>query len=209
MPKLPFSSKETRFFAFFQQQAENIVKMAKQLKDMIYTWQNIKERASIIADMEREGNAITHDIMTLLYRSFITPLDREDIISLANSLDKIADGIRSTADTMYLYRIEYPTDRAKELCNMILQAVLEVEGGVLEIKGRIREPDILIKKCITINRIENAGDNVYRSALAELFTQNDMIFIIKWREIYKHMESTINGCEAFTDILEGIATKYA
>jgi uncharacterized protein len=209
MPKLPFSSKETMYFVFFQQQAENIVKMAKQLKDMIYSWQNVKERASVIADMERDGNAITHDIMTLLHRSFITPLDREDIISLANSLDRIADGIRSTADTLYLYKIEGPTDRAKELCNMILQAVLEVEGGVLEIKGRIRKPDDLIKRCITINRIENSGDIVYRSALAELFSQNNMIFIIKWREIYKHMESTINGCEAFTDILEGIATKYA
>jgi uncharacterized protein len=210
MPKIPFFSKDTRFFAFFQQEAENTIKMAKQLKDLIYSWQNVKERASVIADMEREGNAITHDIMTLLYHSFITPLDREDITALTNSLDNIADCIRSTADTMYLYGIERPTDRAKELSNIILQGVLEVGGGVSEINSTIRDPNVLLKRCITINRIENAGDLVYRAALAELFDPpNNSIFVIKWHEIYDHMESSINGCEKFADILEGIATKYA
>ena len=115
MPKFSLFPKETKFFAFFEQEAENIVKMAQQLKDMIYIWQNVKERASVLADMEQDGDAITHDIMTLLYRSFITPLDREDISSLAHSLDDIADRIHAIADTLYLYGIEGPTDRAKEL----------------------------------------------------------------------------------------------
>jgi uncharacterized protein len=159
--------------------------------------------------MEQDGDAITHDIMKLLYRSFITPLDREDISSLANSLDNIADLIHLIADTLYLYKIETPTDKARELSDIILKAVLEVEGSVSEIKSQINQPE-LQKRCVAINQIENAGDVVYRAALAELFDQpHDMALVVKWREIYKHMNSTLVGCEAFSDVLDTIAVKYA
>jgi uncharacterized protein len=209
MPRFSFFSKETQIYAFFEQDAENIVKMAQRLKDMIYIWQNVKERASVLADMEQEGDAITHDITRYLYKSFITPLDREDISSLANSLDDIADCIHSIADTLYLYRIEGPTERAKELSDIILKAVLEVQSGVLEIHSNIQQPAIL-KRCVTIHNIENSGDIVYHAALADLFSHpDDMILIVKWREIYEKMKSTIVGCEVFADVLEGIAIKYA
>ncbi len=209
MPKFSLMPKETRFFAYFEQQAENIVKMAQQLKDMIYIWQNIKERARVLADMEQDGDAITHDIMTLLNLSYITPIDREDITALTHSLDDIADRIHAVADTLYLYRIEQPTGRAKEMSDIILKAALEVQTGILEIKSQMRQPDLL-KISENINQIENSGDVIYKTALAELFDQpNDMSFIVKWREVYKKMEATIDGCEIFSDILEDIAIKYA
>jgi uncharacterized protein len=201
-------SKDVKIFAFFEQDVENIVKMAQQLKDMIYVWQNVKERTKLLADMEQDGDAITHDIMRYLYRSFLAPLDREDITALANSLDDIADRIHATADTMYLYGIEGPTERAKELSNFVLKAVLEVKSGVLEIQSNIRQTEIL-KRCVNIHEIENLSDAVYRAALAELFAHpDDIVFIVKWREIYKKMQSTIEGCEIFADILEGVAIKY-
>jgi predicted phosphate transport protein (TIGR00153 family) len=200
--------KDMKFFAFFEQQADNIVKMAQQLKDMVYVWQNVKERAGMLADMEQDGDAITHDIMTLMHRSFITPIDREDISSLAHSLDDIADRIHAVADTLYLYRIESPNDRAKELCDLILKATLEVKVGVAEINTKIRQPEAL-EASKNINQIENSGDVVYRTALAELFVHpNDIASLLKWREIYKKMESTIDGCETFANVLEGIAAKY-
>jgi uncharacterized protein Yka (UPF0111/DUF47 family) len=209
MPSFSLVPKETKFFAFFEQQADNIVKMAHQLRDMVYIWQNIKERASVLADMEQDGDAITHDIMTLLARTFVPPLDREDIASLAHSLDEIANRIHAVADTLYLYNVESPTDRAKEMCDLILKAVLEVKVGVSEINLKMRRPE-LINRCITINQIENSGDIVYRTALVELFSHTtDMASIVKWREIYQKMESTVDGCEAFANILEGIALKYA
>jgi predicted phosphate transport protein (TIGR00153 family) len=208
MSKFSLMPKETRFFAYFEQQADNIIKMAHQLKDMVYIWQNIQERAGILADMEQDGDAITHDIMTLLHRSYITPIDREDITALTHSLDDIADRIHAIADTLYLYRIEGPTDRAKELCDIILKAVLEVQGGVSEIKSNMHQPDLL-KRSEAINQIENSGDIIYHKALAELFTNpDDMAFIVKWREVYKKMGATIKGCEVFADILEEIAIKY-
>jgi predicted phosphate transport protein (TIGR00153 family) len=209
MAKLYLLPKEPKFFAFFQQQAENNVKMVHQLKDMIYIRQNVKERASILADMEQDGDAITHDIMTLLHLSAVTPFDREDISALAYSLDDIADHIHEIADMLYLYGIEGPTDRAKELCDIILEAVLEVEGSVSEINFSMNKSE-LIKRCVTIHEIENFGDRVYRAALGELFEQPDNIaFIVKWRDIYNKMESAIDGCETFAGILEDIVIEYS
>jgi uncharacterized protein len=208
MFKFPSIPKETKIFAFFEQDAENIVKMAQQLKDMVYVWQNIKERAIVLADMEQDGDAITHDIMKYLYRSFLTPLDREDVASLADLLDNIADRIHEVADTLYLYGIEGPTDKAKELCDIILQAVVEVKGGIFSL-GNIRQPELL-KRCVAIHEIENSGDRVFRAALADLFDHpHDMVFIVKWREVYQKMEAAIDGCEVVADMLEGIAIKYA
>ncbi len=209
MFKFSLFPKDTKVFAFFEQDAENLVKMARQLKDMIYVWQNVKERTSLLADMEQDGDAITHNITRYLYRSFITPLDREDISALADSLDNIADLIHSTADTLYLYKITGPTEKAKELSDIILKAVLEVQGGVLELNSTIRE-DKILKRCVIIHEIENYGDTVSRAALADLFEpSNEMDYIVKWSEVYRKMEATINGCEVFADVLEGIAIKYS
>jgi uncharacterized protein len=209
MGKFSLLPKEMKFFAFFEQEADNLVKMAQQLKDLFNTWQNVKERAIVLADMEQEGDAITHDIMTLLHRTFVTPFDREDISALAHELDVIADRIHAVADLVYLYKFEGSTDRAREFCDILLQAVVEVKGGVTELNGNIRKAEIH-QRCVTINQIENYGDSVYRTTLVELFSHtDDMAYIIKWREIYQKMESAIDACEDVANILEGIAIKYS
>jgi uncharacterized protein len=208
MAKLSLLPKEPRFLAFFELQAGNIVRMAQQLKDLIYIWQNVKERAGMLAEMEQDGDAISHDILTLLNRSFVTPFDRDDISALVQSMDDISDRIHAASDALYLYKIESPTDRARELCDIILKGVLEVQGGVTDMSGGIRKADLL-KRCLTINQIEHSGDTVYRAAQAELFSlAPDNISLVKWREIYQKLESTINGCKTFANVLEGIAIKY-
>jgi len=208
MSKFSLFPKDVKIFAFLDQDVENLNKMARQLKDLVYIWQNVRERARVIGDMEQDGDAITHDIMRYLYRAFITPLDREDISAMANSLDDIADCIHAVANTAYLYGIEKPTEKAKELTDIIVSAVSEVAAGVTDINSPNRQP-ILLKRCVAIHEIENNGDTVYRAALADLFTHPEDIFaIVKWREVYSKMEATIDGCESFADVLEGIAIKY-
>jgi uncharacterized protein len=208
MSKVSLFPKDMKFYAFLEQQAENVVKMSQQLKDMVYIWQTVKERTIVLAEMEQDGDAITHDIMTLLHHSFMPPIDKEDVSALAYALDDIADRIHEVADTLYLYQIEGPTDRAKELCDSILNAAVEVRGGISDIVGGIRQPELL-KRSVTINQIENSADTVYRKALAELFEKpDDVAFIVKWREIYKKMESAVDACEDFANVLEGIALKY-
>jgi len=207
--KLSLIPREKKFFAFFEQGTQNAVKIAQQLKDMVYIWENVKERVGIINDLEHQGDAITHQIFEQLHRSVITPFDREDIAMLAHSLDDVTDFIHAAADAMLLYKVKRPTQRAKELVDIVVQAVVEVERAVSEIHDRIGRKQLL-KRCVEINRLENMGDSVYRSAMAELFDDSgDFAGLIKWREIYKHMESVIDRCEDIANILEGVAIKYA
>jgi predicted phosphate transport protein (TIGR00153 family) len=201
--------KEKKFFVLFEQSAENAVKITQQLKDMVYIWENVKERVGVITDLEHQGDAITHQIFEQLHRSVITPFDREDIALLAHSLDDVTDFIHAAADAMLLYKVERPTNRAKEMVDVVVQAVAEVERAVSEIHDRIGRKELL-KRCVEINRLENIGDNLFRSAMAELFNDSaDFAGLIKWREIYEHMESVIDRCEDIANILEGVAIKYA
>jgi predicted phosphate transport protein (TIGR00153 family) len=207
--RLSLIPREKKFFALFEQGTQNAVKIAQQLKDMVYIWENVKERVWVINDLEHQGDAITHQIFEQLHRSVITPFDREDIALLAHSLDDVTDFIHAAADAMLLYKVERPTNRAKELVDVVMQAVAEVESAVSEMHDRIGRKQLL-KRCVEINRLENIGDNVFRSAMAELFDDStDIAGLIKWREIYKHMESVIDRCEDIANILEGVAIKYA
>ncbi len=209
MFKLTLIPREKKFFALFEQGAQNAVKIAQQLKDLVYVWENVKERVWIITDLEHQGDAITHQIFEQLHRSVITPFDREDIALLAHSLDDVADFIHAAADAMLLYKIERPTQRAKEMVDIVVQAVVEVGSAVSEIHDRTGRKQLL-HRCVEINRLENMGDSVYRSAMAELFDDTaDFAGVIKWREIYSHMESVIDRCEDIANILEGVAIKYA
>jgi predicted phosphate transport protein (TIGR00153 family) len=207
--KLSLIPREKKFFALFEQGTQNAVKIAQQLKDLVYIWENVKERVGVINDLEHQGDAITHQIFEQLHRTIITPFDREDIALLAHSLDDVIDFIHAAADAMLLYKVERPTHRAKEMVDIVVQAVGEVERAVSEIHDRIGRKQLL-NRCVEINRLENMGDSVFRSAMAELFDDSaDFAGLIKWREIYKHMESVIDRCEDIANILEGVAIKYA
>jgi predicted phosphate transport protein (TIGR00153 family) len=207
--KLSFIPKEKKFFALFDQGTQNAVKIAQQLKDMVHIWENIKERVGVITDLEHQGDAITHQIFDQLHRSFITPFDREDIALLAHSLDDVADFIHAAADAMFLYNVKHPTNRAKELADIVVQVVVEIEKAVSEMHDRNGRKGLL-NRCIEINRLENIGDSVYRMAMAELFEgSSDIASLIKWREIYDYMESVIDRCEDIANILEGVAIKYS
>ena len=209
MFKLSLIPREKKFIAFFEQSTQNAVKIAHQFKDMVYIWENLKERLGIMNDLEHQGDAITHQIFEQLHRSVITPFDREDIAMLAHALDDITDFIHAAADAMVLYKIERPTNRAKEMVDIVLQAVSEVERAVSQIHDRIGRKELL-NRCVEINRLENMGDSTFRSAMAELFDDAaDLAGLIKWREIYTHMESVIDRCEDIANILEGVAIKYA
>ncbi|OGN90662.1 MAG: phosphate transport regulator [Chloroflexi bacterium RBG_13_48_17] len=209
MPRFSLFPREEKFFVLFEQSAQNAVKIAQQLRDLVNTWENIKERVEMITSLEHDGDAITHQIIAQLHRTFVTPLDREDIALLAETLDDITDLIHSAADAMLLYKVERPTDKVKELADIVVQAAIEVEKGVSEIHNRI-DRDKLLKRCMEINRLENVGDSVYRSALAELFVNSpDFAYLMKWREIYENVESAIDKCEDIANVLEGIALKYA
>ncbi|MBA7567075.1 MAG: DUF47 family protein [Dehalococcoidia bacterium] len=207
--KFPFIPREEKFFDLFQASAQNVVEAAHRLKEMVDSWEHVEGSVDEITELEHKGDTITHDIMARLNRTFVTPFDREDIVQLAHSLDDIIDFIHAAADSMLLYKVSRPGPRAKELAGIIVQAAEEVEKVMPQIRKHIVLSQVL-KRCVEINRLENVADRVYRAAMAELFADSsDIADVIKWREIYAHMESATDRCEDVADVLEGVAIKHA
>jgi hypothetical protein len=207
--KFPFIPHEEKFFDLFEESAQNMVKAAQKLKEMVDTWEDVEEKANEITELEHEGDTFIHQIMEQLHRTFVTPFDREDIALLANSLDDVTDFIQAAADTMLVYQVDRPSQRARELADIIVQAAVEVGEAVPKLRHRAELKQVL-SQCVEINRLENAADRVFRSALGELFSDTtDVTYIIKWREIYEQMEGATDRCEDVADVLEGVALKHA
>jgi predicted phosphate transport protein (TIGR00153 family) len=206
---IPFIPREEKFFDLFEKAARNIVKAALGLKEMLDNWENVGIKVAEITELEHEGDSITHQIAALLHRTFVTPFDREDIAMLSHTMDDIIDFIHAAADALYIYRINTPTQRSKELADVIVKAAMEVERAVPLLRRR-SELGKIPEHCVELNRLENAADKIFRLALGELFDDTkDTVYIIKWREIYEHMESATDRCEDVANVLEGVALKHA
>lgn len=209
MVRFPFIPREKKFFDLFEESARNMVKVSRALKDMIDTWEVIGGRVAEITELEHAGDTITHQIMAQVHRTFVTPFDREDIALLAHTMDDVIDFIHAAADAMLIYKIDKPSQRARELANIIVEATVEVERAVCGLRLRAELKQIL-ERCVEINRLENMADRVFRTAMAELFDDTmDITQVIKWREIYEHMESATDRCEDVANVLEGVALKHA
>jgi hypothetical protein len=203
--RFPFIPREESFFDLFEESARNMVMVARRLKELVDNWQDIERKVSEITELEHQGDTITHKIVAQLHRTFITPFDREDIAQLAHSLDDVVDFIHAAADAMLLYKVGPPTPRAKELAGIIVKGANEIEKAMPQLRRR-GDLKLILKRCVELNRVENAADRVYRLALVELFNDTkNMARVIQWREIYEHMESATDRCEDVANVLEGVA----
>jgi len=209
MFKLPFMPREEKFFELFESSAHNMVNAAKKLQELIHNWENVEGKVNEITELEHIGDTITHQIVERLHRTFVTPFDREDIALLAHSLDDVTDFIQAAADSMLIYKVDPPGQRAKELADVIVQSAIEVEKAMPELR-RPTESKQVLERCVEMNRLENVADRIFRSAIGELFDDTtDITKIIKWREIYEHMEMATDRCEDVANVLEGVALKHA
>jgi len=209
MAKFSLIPREEKFFGFFEDNVQNMVEAAQSLKDMIDTWEHLEAKVAEITELEHRGDTITHQIIAQLHRTFVTPFDREDIALLAHTMDDIVDFIHAAADAMLIYKVDRPGERAKELADIIVQEALEIEKAMPLLRSRPGLKEIL-RYCVEINRLENMADRVFRSAMGELFENSpDIAYVIKWREIYEHMESATDRGEDVANVLEGVALTYA
>jgi len=209
MVKFSILPRESKFFDLFEESARNMLKTSQALREMLDTWELVEGRVAEITELEHAGDTITHQISAQLHRTFVTPFDREDMAFLAHTMDDVTDFIHAAADAMLIYKINEPTTRSKELANIIVQATAEVEKAV---HGLRRQSDLkrILERCVEINRLENMADRVFRAAMAELFDDSiDIAQVIKWREIYEHMERATDSCEDVANVLEGVALKHA
>jgi uncharacterized protein len=199
-----FAPREREFFDLFEEAGRNIVQSGEILEKLLDRWPDHGELAREIVICEQEGDRITHDIIQRLNSTFVTPIEREDILDLASALDDIVDYIEEVADYLGLYRIEAPMQQAQELAHILHQACREVNNAI----PRLRTFGDIRHFTVEINRLENDGDRKVREALASLFeTGIDPMMVIRWKDIFERLEEAIDSTERAANILEGVMIK--
>jgi uncharacterized protein len=201
-----FSGKDRVFFDLFEEAAANVVRGADLLDQMLAHYPDRADLARDIVICEQEGDRITHDVHHRLNSTFVTPIDREDVLTLVSDLDDIVDLIDEVADYLGLYKIEAPMEQAQRLAHVLLKACQQIA----EAMPRLRTFGAMSHYTVEINRLENEGDRVSRDAIASLFESGiDPLVVIRWKDIFERLEEAIDACEHVANTLEGIVIKNA
>ena len=204
-----FIPKEKAFFDLFERAAKNVHQGSVQLVEFLENFDNPAERAKRIKDLEHLGDQLTHETISLLNKSFLTPLDREDIHELASRLDDILDLTDIAANRIVLYKIAAPTEDAQKLAYCLFHST----SIIVEAMGLLRHTkntEAILQKCIAIHTQENEADLIIQHALASLFENtHDPKEIIKWKDIYEEIESATDRCEDVANVFEAIGLKNA
>ena len=196
--------RDRQFFDLFEEAGGNILRAANLLEEMLREYPERAELAREILICEQEGDRITHDIIQRLNQTFVTPIDREDILALISALDDIVDYTEEVADYLGLYKIEAPMEQSQRLAHVLLQATRQIS----EAMPRMRNFAPISHYTVEVNRLENDGDRIVREAVASLFDNGvDPMVVIRWKDIFERQEAAIDATEHAANILEGIVIK--
>ncbi len=196
--------REGKFFDLFNAHGERIVEGSRELAAMIGTFGELEAHARRIDEAERAADKITHECISLLHKTFITPFDREQIHSLITSMDDILDLIQDVAESIALYDLRSVTPEAKQLAE-ICQLSCDRVKATVALLTNVKSSAAILKLCEEIDRLESDADRVMRSAMSKLFREeNDLKQVMKLRVIYDLLESITDRCEDVANIIEGI-----
>jgi predicted phosphate transport protein (TIGR00153 family) len=205
--RLRLIPREERFFDLFVEDAANVLGAARLFEAMLRAYDAPEARAKEIRDAEHRGDELSHEIGRRLERTFVTPFDREDIHALISGLDDVLDLIEEAADTFILYRIEAPSAAAVQQAAIVVKQCEQLHEALSHLRGFKG----LEKYWIEVHRLENEGDQLARKAIADLFAEGaaNPIEVIRWKDVYALLESTIDKCEDVANIIERITIKHA
>lgn len=202
--------REGNFFEMFNQHADRIVEAAHAFSQLVANYNDSHLREKYNADVdnaERAADRVTHDVSKLLHKTFITPLDREHIHSLINTMDDVADLIQDSAETMALYDVRHMTDEITRLTDLCVRCCERLRDAV-KLLDRLSDPAIveaMHKTCDEIDRLEGDADRVMRAAMSKLFREEpDVREVIKLKAIYELLETITDRCEDVANLIEGI-----
>jgi predicted phosphate transport protein (TIGR00153 family) len=198
-----------RFYDLFEENARKLVTASEALTDLLTHFENVDAKTAHIKDLEHEADDITHEIYLQVHRTFVTPLDREDITALAQRMDDVMDYMEGASTAVRTYGITQPTAAARGLADLARLQTVQLERAVstLRRRGKLRS---ILEQIKEINRLENEADSLYLNSMAELFSgEMNSIDIIKWRYIYDQLELATDSCEQVSHILEAIVLKHA
>jgi predicted phosphate transport protein (TIGR00153 family) len=190
----------------FADMAKNLGDGARLLKDMLGDFKDIEQRVQKLKDLEHRGDEMTHNILTKLNQTFITPLDREDIYRLASSLDDVLDYVYAAGVRLIMYKITSAPDAAEKLAGIVVR---QSEQLLYAVTG-LEKQDRVLEYCVEINRLENEADSIARTAIGALFDkETDPISLIKLKELYEVLETATDKAEDAANVLEGVVLKSA
>jgi predicted phosphate transport protein (TIGR00153 family) len=202
MPRL--LPRDRKFFDLLTMSAQNLLKGAEALVDLVHNYQDVENKVRNIKRIEHEGDVIIHDIMDKLDKTFITPIDREDIHILASELDDVLDAIEGISSRLYNFKIPQPTPECIRLVNIVYQAVEQIEKAISDLE-HFRN---LRPFCIAINSLENQADQISQQMIGQLLDREaDWRVAIKWKEIYGRLETAADHCENIANAIESIVVK--
>jgi uncharacterized protein Yka (UPF0111/DUF47 family) len=199
---------DKQFFDLFDRLAAVVVVASYRLVDLVDDFADVKSKVDNLERLEHDGDKITHEIYEHLNRTFITPLDPEDISKLASALDDILDYIEGTAQRMHNYGITETDAYMVELAKLIQLSVVELEDAVKGIRT-MKNPHQIEHRCIEVNRLENLADDILAHAINDLFKTEDPIAIIKRKDVYEHLEIATDKCEDAANVLSDIAIRHS
>jgi len=197
---------DKHFFNMLENESKNVLDGSNAFLDMLKNYENIKEKQQKIKDIEHQGDDFVHEIFEELNKTFITPIDHEDISALASAFDDVLDYIDGTATRLVLYEIKKPEENMIKLAEVLLKQTTELNtalGGLRNIKN----PKEIEKRCIEVNRLENVADDIYKTSVAELFRRKDAIEIMKLKEVYERLEFATDKCEDAANVISDIVVK--
>ncbi len=197
---------DREFFDLFERAGMNIVRAAELLDEMLARYPETAALAADILACEHDGDRLTHDVINRLNQTFVTPIDREDILQLASALDDIVDYTEEVADYLGLYKIEAPMAQAQRLAGVLRDATRQIAAAI----PLMRDFKDTREHMLEVHRLENEGDRITRGAIASLFeTGIDPMVVIRWKDIFERLENAIDSTERAAFILEGIVIKNA
>jgi len=207
--------RDGNFFEMFNQHADRIVEAARAFSQLVahYGDPNLREQYNRDVDnAERAADRITHDVNKALHKTFITPIDREQIHSLINTMDDVADLLQDSAETMALYDVRHMTEEIVRLTELSVKCCERVKDAVYLLRniGEASTAEAALKTCEEIDKLESDADRVMRTAMSKLFREEpDVREVIKLKAIYELLETVTDKCEDVANQIEGIVLENA
>lgn len=202
--------REEKFYGYLLANTQLIRDAAEVLQEALNRDGDLFELMAQIDELENKADENTAKIVGLLHKTFITPLDREDIYSIAHKLDDVIDCMQGTIERMELYNAGTASEGAKALAELVAKSAKQIDKAFSHLPEIKKQKDKLEERCARIIEYESQGDRLYRQEMAKLFREcNDPIEIIKWKEILLHLEETLDICEDIANLLKGVIVKYA
>ncbi|MDR2162655.1 MAG: DUF47 family protein [Clostridiales Family XIII bacterium] len=201
--------KEDEFYALLREFSAKVVVVSEALQNLVNDYTDVESKVTDLKLLETECDVLTHNILTALNGSFVTPLDREDIFEITKGLDEIVDLMEEVGSRFLIFDVKEMHPQAKVVASLIVQCVKELDT-LFKHLHEIKKNNIAREQVIEINRIENEGDVFFRSTIHDLFSnEKNPIELVKWKHLYEQLEACLDACENVANNIEGVVVKYA